>query len=99
MKRLPVSVLIQTGDLHELNIECNICGKFFSSKKSLKIHISSVHEDMKKYNCETCEKSFSSTQALKRHIECIHEDKKARPYNYIQVFTYSDICMREQFVM
>ena len=38
--------------------ECGICGKVFKGKKSLRDHISVVHEGNKPYECSICDKSF-----------------------------------------
>ncbi|XP_063370750.1 zinc finger protein 658B-like [Cydia amplana] len=75
-------------DIH--NYECDICGKIFQRKNSLKHHIKthsiqSKSKDFKwnnigekSYNCETCGKRFLTRGQLNRHIR-IHTD--IRPYS------------------
>jgi uncharacterized Zn-finger protein len=43
------------------------CGKEFSSKNALKVHIATVHDGIKPYQCETCTKSFGHKHLLVRH--------------------------------
>ena len=46
---------------------------------SLKIHISSVHEEEKPFKCGICQASFSAKGDMNRHISSVHEKKK--PFN------------------
>ena len=43
----------------------------------LKLHITTVHEKIKKINCEKCGKNFSKEFNLKVHIQTVHEKEKA----------------------
>jgi len=69
---------------------CSNCGKTFSTNKTLKRHIASVHEGKKPQreshnvekiqnvkNCNLCNKNFSRNEHLKRHITSVHEGKKS----------------------
>lgn len=51
-------------------VECEVCGKFFSSKGCLSIHKVS-HMKNKPYNCRFCSKGFPAKYHLERH-EKIH---------------------------
>ena len=47
---------------------CPHCGKDFKGKKSLLEHVSSKHNNEKKFSCSQCQESFSS-----RHLKNVHE--------------------------
>ncbi|KAF0279054.1 hypothetical protein FOG50_00096 [Hanseniaspora uvarum] len=53
---------------------CNLCGKTFSRASSLKTHIFTVHERIKKYQCpyKECNKRFTTNSNMRRHVR-IHE--------------------------
>ena len=56
--------------------ECDRCGKLFSGRNTVMIHIYTVHEGKKDHKCETCGKSFSRLASLKKHIHIVHEGHK-----------------------
>ncbi|XP_055705218.1 zinc finger protein 888-like [Phlebotomus papatasi] len=58
----------------EKPFKCKLCGKFFSSKSSLKSHI--VYHGAPMHQCDLCEKSFKTQQCLKVHIHRIHAERK-----------------------
>ncbi|KAL6931187.1 uncharacterized protein HGUI_03991 [Hanseniaspora guilliermondii] len=53
---------------------CTLCGKTFSRTSSLKTHIFTVHERIKKYQCpyKDCNKRFTTNSNMRRHVR-IHE--------------------------
>ena len=53
--------------------KCKICHKSFTRGKSLKRHITSIHEGIKPFKCDTCEVSFGQKSNLDRHIAFAHE--------------------------
>jgi len=57
---------------------CSICGKLFSKKHILKIHLD-THFDKRNFQCSACGKTFIQKSNLTRH-ERIHEEKN---YGYI----------------
>ena len=61
---------------NQKSFKCDVCGKFFGYKHSLKIHIDTVHQKVKAFECEICQKSFGQKVSLKKHLEIIHEKMK-----------------------
>ena len=58
------------------SFQCEICNSHFTTKGSLKPHISSVHEGKKLFRCEMCEKNFARRNNLTKHMATVHEGKK-----------------------
>ena len=60
--------------VHEGNKDhqCEICGKTFSRKNSLKRHVASVHQNQK-INCDQCDKTFSRKVNLINHKKDEHQ--------------------------
>ena len=56
-----------------LGTMCNYC---CSPKSSMKIHMTSVHENKKPHKCLICDYNYSRKGDLKQHVESIHENKK-----------------------
>ena len=54
---------VQKG--HVENYDCNKCDKNFVSIHGLNLHITSIHEKVKKHKCE-CGQLFSQSASLKR---------------------------------
>ena len=54
--------------------ECEVCGRKFTRKKSLKLHLFSVHRvgEVKKFECELCSKVFMQKCHLKTHITTVY---------------------------
>ena len=48
----------------------------FSTEKTLRIHIASIHEGQKQFKCEFCIYTCSQKVHLKKHIASIHEGEK-----------------------
>ena len=46
-----------------------------ATKKSVKKHVASVHEE-KKYKCSKCDASYTFKMSLIKHINSVHEEKK-----------------------
>ena len=56
--------------------KCGFCGKSFSRKSYLRIHVKIIHEEMQIRKCELCEKSFTSKRTLTDHLKNFHYSKK-----------------------
>ena len=63
---------IHEGEKPE-KIQCSICEKLFTSKRSLKEHTAVVHDDKKPFKCDSCDISCATKSKLKRHIRMVHE--------------------------
>ena len=46
---------------------CDVCGKSFKKKSSLKNHMKFKHTENRPYHCEKCDKSFKYSNGKKRH--------------------------------
>ena len=62
------------------SFNCEICNKRFSSKQSLKKHISTAHEAKKPLQCkfvrcDLCDRDFTSKRNLHQHVKLTHEIK------------------------
>ena len=57
-------------------IDCYICQKSFSAKRSLKTHIATIHEGKKPFKCKICNTQFKTKSNMKGHITIIHLGKK-----------------------
>ena len=55
---------------------CEICGKVYSIKSSLDIHIRGFHQGIKNYECEECGKTFCVQKHLTRHLNAVHRGQR-----------------------
>lgn len=69
-----------------LKLECPICGKKFSSKKSMQLHVQ-IHGD-KRIKCRLCEKLFANVKYYRRHMNNAHSGKNETPVQ-------QDLCIKE----
>ncbi|KAL5965303.1 Gastrula zinc finger protein xFG20-1 [Taenia solium] len=60
------------------SFHCTECGRLFSRKRNLPVHVDSVHKGKKPFECEKCGKFFTQKSNLKSHLKAVHESKK--PY-------------------
>ena len=79
---------------HELNKDksigqnyiCSLCGKSFTQAGTLRQHVKSIHEGIKKVRkkvvCDTCGKEFSGLYELKNHVKFVHEGVKDQECKY-----------------
>lgn len=54
---------------------CEVCGKLFSSKRYLSVHILSKHTQLKTHLCEACGEGFPVPYLLKYHVKRKHEQR------------------------
>lgn len=50
-----------------MSIICEQCGKTFKTTKTLRTHVESVHEKLRKYVCPICDKAFFDRGKLNFH--------------------------------
>ena len=53
-----------------------MCDYSCKRKGSMKVHVSSVHEEKKPFKCEICHHTCSQKGHLKKHVDSVHEGKK-----------------------
>ena len=68
--------IVNFHQIMDLNHECNICGKSFTTSGALKLHIKTLHEGKHKYKCDSCGKFFTTSGNLTNHIKAIHDAKR-----------------------
>uniref|UniRef100_A0A336LUU8 CSON013671 protein n=1 Tax=Culicoides sonorensis TaxID=179676 RepID=A0A336LUU8_CULSO len=56
---------------------CKICGKNMRTS-SIRVHMASVHQQIRKFNCDQCTMVFKTPGTLKKHK---HTHSKTRPFN------------------
>ena len=56
--------------------QCETCGQILTTKKGLKDHVLTVHENVREYQCHICGKYSVSLERLRSHKFNAHGDKK-----------------------
>ena len=54
--------------------ECDVCGRKFTEKRSLKRHINAIHGDgdVQTFECSVCSKVFNVKGNLTQHLSTVH---------------------------
>ncbi|XP_053698324.1 zinc finger protein 845-like [Sabethes cyaneus] len=65
----------KSGLPHPTSYVCDLCGKKYKNRNSLKIHMGNEHDGERKYACEVCDKRFAFRSNLSRHLQ-MHEEIK-----------------------
>lgn len=60
---------------HNPKFDCKLCSKRFVVERNLKIHIRTIHEEIKTFHCMLCNKSFTQKMCLQSHIKFKHTNK------------------------
>ena len=55
-------------------VRCKVCSKILK-RTSIKTHMDTVHEGVRRFFCELCGNSYTSGPALRNHIKAQHEKK------------------------
>merc|ERR1719450_1098754 len=64
---------IEVKKLNKKQFPCDVCGMRLSRKKNVRLHILSVHSDVKPYSCNQCNKSFPAVGNLNAHNRMYHK--------------------------
>ncbi|XP_044750806.1 myoneurin-like [Coccinella septempunctata] len=73
---------------------CTICERTFANRKSLKIHIQSVHEKFKPYVCDVCGHKTSRKAMLELHLR-LHTGDKPHHCPHCSYRTGDSNCLRK----
>ena len=63
------------ANIEKKNI-CEICKKSFSRKDYLKLHVKTVHDEVKGHKCDICGKPFCQNWELRIHAKTVHNSIK-----------------------
>ena len=83
--------------------KCNFCGKFYSQKSSLNLHVKTFHKDMAQektenkgqVECNFCGKFYSNKSSLNLHVKSFHKDmvtEQTENKEQIEKQTNCDFC-------
>ena len=64
----------QTVPENNQMFKCDVCGKLFCFKNSLKKHVDTKHSKPASHQCELCHLSFTYKDSLTRHLKHMHSD-------------------------
>ena len=85
---------VHEDDTHPDQYECQICGRNYTSKSSLRAHIAHVHKSNKTYKCKVCNKTFGSTDTLSAHMAKHRKDEFMNPSSWMGSME-CNICKRK----
>ena len=87
--------------VHKPNLVCEVCGKNFKTKSTLRCHVINVHtpEDQRPYKCDLCPKGFLNSRYLLTHVERDHKGNRAftcRATRCDRTFTLPEVRKRHE---
>ena len=87
--------------VHKPNLVCELCGKNFKTKSTLRCHVVNVHtpEDQRPYKCDFCPKGFLNSRYLLTHVERDHKGNRAftcRALGCDRTFTLPEVRKRHE---
>ena len=87
--------------MHKPKLVCELCGKDFKTKSTLRCHVINVHtpEDQRPYKCSFCPKGFLNSRYLLTHVERDHKGNRAfkcRAIGCDRTFTLPEVRKRHE---
>ena len=64
-------------EVHEGDVECNICKTKYLNPFQLQRHIDLKHKNIKRFECATCGKGLATEEGLRRH-QNVHKSQDER---------------------
>eukprot|EP00088_Acartia_fossae_P063181 TRINITY_DN7682_c0_g1_i1.p1 TRINITY_DN7682_c0_g1~~TRINITY_DN7682_c0_g1_i1.p1 ORF type:complete len:627 (+),score=133.26 TRINITY_DN7682_c0_g1_i1:66-1883(+) len=74
--------VISTVD-HKERVKCHECGAWLAGQISLKIHIQTIHMNIRNFRCNICRKEYSTLTMIKKHMKTAH-DSEEDDYSYLK---------------
>lgn len=68
--------LLKNAPVRQTILHCKVCKNMFNSKKSLRVHMETVHFKVRPYQCQICGYSANRPATLKLHIRAKHNGDK-----------------------
>ena len=62
--------------MNESTFICNVCDRDLKSKRILKLHVKTVHNQIKDFECSACDKRYANKLTLNLHIKAVHDKVK-----------------------
>ena len=86
---------------HKPKLVCELCGKNFKTKSTLRCHVINVHtpENQRPYKCKFCPKGFLNNRYLMTHVERDHKGNRAfkcRAMGCDRTFTLPEVRKRHE---
>ena len=77
----------ENSEISSKNFYCEICGKQFTFKDKLKLHINAEHQGQKSLSCDSCKKFFNSVTSLENHNCCTKQPTEPVPSDPLEILT------------
>jgi len=85
---------VHEDDTHPVQYECQICGRNYTSKSTLRAHIAHVHKRNKTYKCKVCDKTFGNRNTLSAHMAKHRKEEFMNPSSWMGSME-CNICKRK----
>ena len=61
--------------------QCEPCAKSYREERTLKQHLSVVHEGLKPFPCDLCDKKYTDSTPLRIHKLAAHTEQALRKFS------------------